>query len=200
MYENSRIFHSRNALVTPTTYLPVSINDVKNFMRLAESTAEEDSLIGSYISAAHRFVESYTNRILLSESYQLRLDFYPTKTINLPVANVTSITSVQYIDTNGATQTVSSSNYDVDLNTIPAKIYTHRFEVPAYDTTRKDCVIVNFVAGYSGPSAIPAGLKIALMMIVGYLYENRASHTAIKDSVSWYFNHLLDPYTYHIFS
>lgn len=194
---NSRIFHTRNIRVTESTQLPIALNDVKNFLRLNDSTIEEDALLTLYIKSAWRYIEGYTNRVLLTETYQLRLDFYPTKYFQMVVDPIQSITNIQYIDTNGDIQTVASSNYDVDLNSKPAKIYTYRFDIPSYDTERMDTVSVNYIAGYASKSLIPHGLVSALLMIVSYLYENRAaaSMVNIMAGKNYFFNSLLDQYT-----
>ena len=81
------------------------------------------------------------------------------------------MTSIQYVDDAGDTQTLSTSLYQVDTKSQPGRI------IPAYGeswpTVRSDtlnAVTVNFVAGYGDdPEDVPAGLRHAVKLICGAL-------------------------------
>ena len=154
---------------------PVTTAEAKDHMRV--DTSDDDTLIDGLITASRLYAENYTNRAFVTQTLAVRLDAFPASQINLPRAPAASVTSIQYIDGDGATQTWSSANYTVDAYSKPARV------LPVYDedfpSTRAeiDAVTVTFVAGYGGASAVPEGLKLAIKTLVGHWYENREGST-----------------------
>ena len=146
---------------------------------------EEDadlSKLGDFIRGATEYVESQTNRQLMTATYQYTLDRFPFSDaggvcqdmpILLPWSPLQSVTSIAYIDSSGTTQTLGASTYIVDDSRDPARI------VPAYSQTwpftqsRINAVTVTFVAGYTSQIAVPYALKAAIMLLVGNWMENR---------------------------
>lgn len=150
---------------------PVSTSDMKDHLRIDTST--EDTLISSYATTARQVLERMTRRSFITQTITLKFDSFPTK-IRLPRPPAISITSIQYVDTDGATQTWSSSEYDVDTSLQPASIE------PSYDydypDTRKqaNAVTVTYTAGYGASSTdVPEGLRLAIKLLAGTFYENR---------------------------
>lgn len=94
--------------------------------------------------------------------------------IHLPRPPLMSVTSIQYVDTTGETQTLDPSLYIVDASQEPGRI------TPAYGkmwpATRHQiaAVTVTYVAGYGADaSSVPARLQQRIMNHVAYCYENR---------------------------
>lgn len=91
----------------------------------------------------------------------------------LPKPPLVSVTSITYVDTNGATQTLASDQYLVDSVSEPGRV------TPAYGTlwpaTRDqiNAVTVSFTCGYGSAAAVPEGIKRWIRMRVSTLYENR---------------------------
>ena len=82
--------------------------------------------------------------------------------------------SVVYIDTDGATQTVSSSVYDVDIDQEPGRLRLAYSESwPSDRRSTPNSVIIRFVAGYGDADAVPETIKAAIKLLVGHLYEHR---------------------------
>ena len=84
------------------------------------------------------------------------------------------MTTIQYVDTAGDTQTLSSSVYNVDIYQEPGRISEAYGQ--QWPTTRiiNNAVIVTYVAGYGATAAtVPQGIKDAIMILVNHLYENR---------------------------
>ena len=132
------------AVVTPPAALAVSLDDVKEHLRV-DSTAEE-SLITDYIHEATAFCESYTHRAFLTQTWKGVLDGFPSE-IRLARPPLQGVTSVVYTDTDGTQQTLSESAYGVDTESL---IGTVR---PAYNTswpsTRSNTeVVTTYTCGY----------------------------------------------------
>ncbi len=167
-------------LVTPPTAEPVDLVDARLHVR--QTTADEDSLLSTLIAAARQYAETYTNRAFINQTWDWKLDGFPCGdgTLRLPLGNVTSITSITYTDTAGASQTWSSSLYLTDLPSGP-KAQLGRI-TPAYaqyyPSTREqvNAVAVRFVAGYGAAStSVPESIKAAIKLLVGHWYANRES-------------------------
>jgi uncharacterized phiE125 gp8 family phage protein len=147
---------------------------------LKRSCICEDALIDTLIRAARQHVETFTRRALLTQTWDWKLDSFPYRAFALPMAGVTSITSISYVDTAGATQTWSSALYASDLPTGP-RSQRGRIE-PAYGesfpSTRSqmNAVTVRFVAGYGTTAAsVPEGIKAAMKLLIGHWFQNRES-------------------------
>ncbi len=160
------------ALVTGPASEPVSLSEVKAHCRITDSA--EDGLIASYILAARQHIETTCGLSLRQQTFDLFLDKFPDSDcpIFLPRGPAVSITSVQYIDIAGATQTWSSANYQLDARRVPARLFPG-FGL-SYPSVRDiaNAVTVRFVAGYAD-TALPDTLRSALLLLVGHYYENR---------------------------
>lgn len=168
-------------LTTAPTLEPISLDEAKVQCRRGQVT-DEDALIDSLIGAAREWIEAVTNRALLDQVWTLTLeDFPPDDVIVLPRPPLLSVTSVQYVDTAGATQTWASSNYQVQK---PGGPYAERGRIqpkftlipPVVQPDTLDAVIVLFRAGYgTSVESVPRPIRQALGMLVAHLYENRSA-------------------------
>jgi len=107
---------------------------------------------------------------LLTATWKLLLDRFPCNAedvLEIPLAPVQSVSSIQYYDTAGDLQTWASSNYDVSDGDFPKRISTAGDGI-AWPSTelRPDAAIVTFVAGYGTASDVPAIAKGIIRMKV----------------------------------
>lgn len=159
------------SLVTPPAIEPVSLADAKGQLRL--SLTDDDTLITALIVAAREYVETFTHRALITQTWDDKRDGFPCDTIWLPKPPLLMATPpvITYLDTNGATQTWSSSLYTVDAPAGPkarmGAIVPNYGQ--SYPSTRDviNAVTVRFVAGYGAAAAdVPAGVKAAIKILV----------------------------------
>lgn len=172
----SYIYPSRQfyTVTTAAAAEPLSLTDAKLHLRVDHS--DEDSLIGACITASRQYVEARINRVLVTSTLTLTQDRFPclSGVIEINRCPVQTVTSVQYVDTDGVTQTLSASLYTLDATSEPARL------VPAYTqwwpTTRGHIhdVTVTFTAGYGAASAVPEGIKSAMRLLVQQFYDQRA--------------------------
>lgn len=158
-------------VTTQPTAEPLSVDEVKTFLNLTSN--EDNGMLEIFIKAAREWAEKVTGRALLSQTIKQYFDEWPTGQFTLGISPATSVTSIQYKDSNGATQTWSAANYTVDTVSIPARIvptdavdYPELAEVP-------NAVWVTYVAGYSTTAGVPADAKAAMLQKIAFLYENR---------------------------
>jgi uncharacterized phiE125 gp8 family phage protein len=146
---------------------PLTIEEVKDNM--GGVLGVDDSRIEQVIAAARKRVERTTNRRLIEQSLAIHFDHFPAGfVIELPVAPVSAISSVQYYDADGALQTFAASKYHTDLVSEPGRIVLKSGE--AWETTeigRPNAVVVNVVAGYGDSGAdVPEGIVTAMLMMI----------------------------------
>ena len=152
---------------------PITTAEAKSQIRV--DTSDDDTLIDNYIVAAREHGEQMTRRAFITQTWVWKLDkFPPGGVMYVPLPPLQSVTSIQYVDANGSTQTWSTDDYDVDISSKPGRI------VPVYNgsfpTTRIDtnAVTVTFVAGYGDATTdVPEQLRVAISQLVGHWYEHR---------------------------
>ena len=164
--------------VAPTVE-PITLAEAK--LHLKQDAVEDDALISSLIVAARRHCESRLGQQLVTATYRLTLDCPPCGCeLELPVPPLQSVTSFQYIDIAGATQTWDSSKYLVDTSRMPGRVYP-AWNVP-WPNTRGDhnCYTITFVAGYGDAAAVPDTIKAAIKLLVGHWYEHREAASEVS--------------------
>ena len=165
---------------TPPTERVVSTQELLEHDRLGDDTSEEDLLAAMGI-AAEQAVEEELSRSILTQTWELRLDAFPCEEIGLPrgpVASLAAVTPVQYVDTNGTTQTLSSSLYTVDLYSTPPRIL--RAYSATWPVTRvfPNAVLVTYVTG-EALELVPEMIRLAVKMTALDLFQNRERSGAV---------------------
>lgn len=181
-------------LVTPPTADPVSLEEAKAQVRVHQD--DEDAYIASLITAATRHVERTLGISLMERTYKLTLDAF-ADAIELPRGPVSSVTSVQYVDVGGLTQTVATDAYSTDLISAPRQ-WLVRNSGATWPTTidAVNAVSVTYVAGYDELPAELADLKHAILLLVGHWYAQRETVNVgnIVSEVPLAFDALVQPH------
>lgn len=131
--------------IAPTVE-PLTLTEAKLHLRVDHTS--DDSLITSLIQAVREWCEGFHNRVYILQTQQLTRDEFPDY-FELQNPPLRSVSTIKYIDSDGATQTLATSVYDVDTQSEPGRIAL------AYDqswpTLRGDInsVTVTYKAGYA---------------------------------------------------
>jgi len=153
----------------PTTE-PVTTAEAKAHLRV--TFTDDDTYIDGLVASARAWCETYTGRQFVTATWTWKLDEFPS-VFSVPRPSLVSVTSIVYIDENGASQTLATSVYDVDTTSKPGRVAL------AYNQTWPDIrgdidsVSVVFVAGYGAESSVPDAIKSAILLLVGHWYANR---------------------------
>lgn len=136
-----------------------------------------DTQIESLIKSARRSCEAYLGRALITQTWKLYLDCFPSDgcAIRLPNPPLQSVTSITYIDQDGATQTWASGNYQVDtVSTVGRIILAPGEAYPSTESGRINAVTITYVCGYGDAStAIPENILHAVRLTVGDFFTLR---------------------------
>jgi uncharacterized phiE125 gp8 family phage protein len=144
-------------LVTPPAEEPVSMSLVKTTAAIDADLSVWDEAIGLAITAARRDAEHRTGRKFVTQIWDVVLDAFPAAELRLPLAPVSSVMHVIYLDPSGAQQTLSPAAYVLDTARdgmtwlLPAAGSTW----PATHAGA-NAVTVRCVAGYGNAAAVPA--------------------------------------------
>jgi uncharacterized phiE125 gp8 family phage protein len=139
-------------LITAPAVEAITLDEVKT--ALSFDGTDSDAKITRLIPVARGLAESRTRRKLINQTWELRLDAFPAAEIEIAMQPVSSIVSVQYIDTAGVLQTLAPDQYTLDEESI-LSAWVLPAEGVTWPATRDvaNAVRVRFVAGYGASSA-----------------------------------------------
>lgn len=130
----------------------ITITTAKKQCEIASTDTAHDVQLQRFIAAAVRDVERHTGRALCTQTWELTLSEFPACPILLPRPPFQSITSIQYVDSNGDTQTLSSSLYAASTES-PSVLQPVYGQVwPTTQPGTRAAVIITYVAGF-GPDS-----------------------------------------------
>ncbi|MGO4304196.1 head-tail connector protein [Cupriavidus sp. RAF12] len=164
-------------VIAPVDAEPVTLAEAKGHIKVVD--AAEDADIAAMIATAREFAEHYTGRALASQTLEMALDEFPGSRgcIDLDMPPVASVTSIKYTDAAGVEQTVPANAYSLSLYGASRRVS------PAYSVCWPitqciaDAVRIRYVTGYQ---ALPKAARSAILLLVGHLYENRQTVSAMK--------------------
>lgn len=160
-------------LITDAASEPVTTDEAKDHVRADHD--DDDTLIGTLITAARQQAELYTGRSFINTTWDYSLPEW-FDVARLPRSPLSSVTSVKYYDANNTQQTLSSSYYLVGTNGDPGIVsLADGYTWPTL-YYRPHPITIRFVAGYGATAAyVPQAIKQAILLMVGDLYANRES-------------------------
>jgi uncharacterized phiE125 gp8 family phage protein len=181
-------------IVAPTDE-PVHIDEVLEYCRI--TNRRSDRLIERWIRAARRKVETDARVQLMAATWRMTFDQFPyqwnvdrqndlyqvrqdgrntwalQQVIQMPLPPLQSIVQVAYQDLNSQQEVVDPTTYQVDTVSKPGRLLPSYGLVWPIALLEANAVLVDFVAGYSGRSAVPDNLVLAIMELVSHWYSHR---------------------------
>ncbi len=151
---------------------PVSLSDMRLHLKIDSGMTDDDTLITTLISAATTDCQEFQHRAYITQTRILYFDAFPLF-FSVPYPPLISVTSIDYIDTNGAEQTLDPGQYRVDTGNQPGRI-TEAYNV-TWPATRyiTNAVVLTYSAGYGAAAAVPDVVKAAIKLLVAHWYEHR---------------------------
>lgn len=133
------------SVTAPPNIEPVSLTEVKVHLRVDASA--DDELIKGLITAAREYCEGYEGRAYAIQTITQKRDGF-SDIMQLPQSPLISVSSIQYVDTSGVTQTLSTGLYDVYNDREPGEVQLgYNDSWPAVRTTN-DAVTLTYTSGY----------------------------------------------------
>lgn len=156
---------------------PVTLDEAKIHLRVVTTT--EDQYINALCLSATAWAEKFQNRTFVTRPRTMVLDKFPT-VIRPLYPPLVSVTSIVYIDIDGAEQTLASTDYRVDAVTEPGRI-TVAYDLSWPDTRDvTNAVTISYKAGYGNAAAVPDDVKHAIKIMLTHFFENRLPVSDVK--------------------
>ena len=150
---------------------PVTLSDMKAYLRADDDPAQDD-LIAGLVKAARLMVEASSRRILIAQRWRVVLDRWPPGgTIMLPLSPVMSIDALRVANADGTATEVPPEAYESDLLGDPPRVVVSGAPEPGRP---RHGISIELRAGYgTSPEAVPATLKLAIRILVAHWFEHR---------------------------
>jgi len=146
-------------------------------------TTDDDTIFTALITAAREFAEHYTGVAFAPQTLEMALNGFPRDKdgvdtgFDLDMPPVASITHIKYTDGDGTEQTLSAANYSLSAyGTANRVVMGYATAWPATQDI-ENSVRVRYVTGYT---TLPKAARAALLLLIGHLYENRQSVSALS--------------------
>lgn len=157
---------------------PVSLVEAKAQCRV--DGTDEDNTLNLYIGAAREFVEEYTGTKLVSQTVLMQGARF-SDLAKLPTAPVISVSSVEYLDSDGAEQTLSTDTWEAVTTGLDPHIRLKINQSWPSIRPASDAVRVTAVCGYE---TLPQPIKAAMLLIIASWFDSRAIGPVPEGAVS----------------
>ena len=164
---------SSRTLITDASTDPVTLAEmVAEIPGYVQSTAN-DTIVTNNIAAATRWLQEYTSRQFIQATHLQAFNEWRYEYI-VHIQPLSSVTSVKYYDLDGVQQTVSSTQYYVDVYNIPPRIvFKRNYPWPIPELWRPNPIEIRYVSGYANAAAVPTIVKQCIKLLARYWWEKR---------------------------
>jgi uncharacterized phiE125 gp8 family phage protein len=150
---------------------PISSAEAKLQCRVDGS--DHDAEIDLLIQAARETAEGRTGLSLVTQTVVMRASSFDDL-CRLPAAPVSAVSSITYLDLDGAEQTLSTSIYE---SVLIGKRPHVRLKVGQIWPVARDCsdaIRVTAVCGFGAASSVPVQIKQAMLLMIGGWFDSKA--------------------------
>lgn len=162
-------FQSRTLQTAPAKE-PITLADAKEHLGVYHDA--HDTRIARNLTTARQYVEIASERRFITQTWDFkRYGFWGSAIVPIPYPPLQSLT-ITYLDSDGVSQTVDSSNYTVDTDSTPGRLYLS--ETGTWPTTQgvENDVTVRAVVGYGDdPDDVDARVRDCILMLLYAMYE-----------------------------
>lgn len=159
-------------VITPPADPIVTWEEADAHLKL-DGDLDQQAYVEGLIAAATAWLDGpggWLGRALGRQALEWRGDCFPAGYLALPFPPLASITSVKYVDVDGAEQTVDPDVYAVQANGVRLA-YGARWPTPRGEA---EAVRIRYDAGYD---AVPTPITQATLLLVGQWYASREAVT-----------------------
>jgi uncharacterized phiE125 gp8 family phage protein len=158
-----------NVLLTGPAAEPLTLADAKNFLRVEHDA--DDDLISALITAARIHVEAETHRALMTQTWRLVLDRWPTTgRIDVRPAPLRTLTAARVYDSAGSAHAVDLEAFIVDTASALLAFATWSLTQPGRAIAG---IELDVSVGFGDADDVPEPLRQAVRFLVAHWYENR---------------------------
>lgn len=153
--------------VAPVTE-PVTIYEARRQVNLSQTDTAHDAKLASLIESARQQFEHDTGTYLIKRTMAVTLSCLHE--MQFPHKPVTAITSISYYDAGNASQTLSSSVYQLDTGRSQLRLGYSQDWPTMID--RWDAATITYVLGsHDDSTTVPAYAKSAMLLLIANEFE-----------------------------
>lgn len=156
-----------------------------------DSGVGDAAYINLVLKASRRYFESLTGMALITQTWKAIYDRVPggangcyTNEVELPKAPLIALTIVSYLDTNGAPQTATLSDYaSGNVGNDRAYGRVRLKDTASWPNIGSDpgALSFTFTCGYgAAATSVPEEAKTALLMLAAHWYQNRLPVSSVR--------------------
>lgn len=164
-------------LITAPAEEPISLADAKSHLGIIGTA--DDARVSLWITAARQHLELLLGRVFVTQTWELVLDAFPAREIDLEVTPVQSIESVKYDDVNGVEQTMDAGDYVLDAVSYPGWLMPIASAWPS-TIEAVNAVRIRFVAGYGAAAVVPAPIRQAILLMIGAYRSQSGAYASVS--------------------
>lgn len=183
-----------NRIVTTPATEPVTAAELRTYLS-ETATQLPDADADAYIAVARQFIEDQTGLALITQTWLVALDRWPSgrepwwdgvrqgaiseltgvrREYDLPRYPLISIGGVNVYDESGSATAVNVANtFDVDTYRMPGRLALKNGAAWPVALRNTNAIEITYSAGYGAASDVPAPLVQAVKQFAGHLYEKR---------------------------
>lgn len=161
------------SIVTAATTTPITLEEALAQLRVDSTT--EAVYIRGLVRKAVRYIESISDRTLITTVRRLTLDEFPCsdEPLDMPRSPLISSTAITYVDSTGGNTTMASSDYIVDTYRMPGRISPAYGAVWPFAREQMAAVNITYTCGYGASSDVPETDKHAIALMLSHWFRNR---------------------------
>lgn len=209
-------------LFTPPAAEPIQLAEAKDYLGINSGDSGNDSLLASLIAASRSGCEQFTKQAFINQVWDLWLDYIPNPkggrakdnwhdgvrdgyipdvlgargVIEIPKVPLASVSLFESYGTDDAAHTFDSSNYVVDPDSKPGRVFLKQGCTWPIDLRSLKAIHIRFTAGYGADGTlVPDAIKQAIKLLVSHFFENRTPIVEGRlGELPYSVTSLLDPY------
>ena len=162
---------SKPEVIAGPTTEPLTIQEARRHLFLAADDQEHDQALESMIQEAREQWENDTDSTVMAQTLRVTAEGLFGREVCLPSRPIQSIESFTYYDLNDVSQTMPSSIYSLDKSRREIRLDWNE-TWPAM-ALRWDAATIDYVAGVDTREEVAAIAKRAMLLLIGYYFENR---------------------------
>jgi len=153
---------------------PISTAEAKTYLNV--TTSLHNTLIDNIVKASRTLYEHHTGTAVISQTITQVWDFTPCNAefeLSVSPLITSTLPVLSYTDASGSYTAYDATNYTLDSISPLARIV--KKTTASWPTTgdfpnRWKCV---YLAGYADAASVPEDIISSILLMVGFLYENR---------------------------
>lgn len=151
---------------------PVTLNELKQHLRLDLAFTDDDAMLTSYITAARQFAEKVTDLSIAVKSYAAFFNGFPRIgcPLMIPKPPLVTVTAIKYLDSSYTWQTWDPLEYFIAATQTPGIVVAKTPNIyPCPITGVPGAVEVDFTSGYA---VVEENIKRAIKVIAQHYYDH----------------------------